>query len=771
MAQWHHIQRDFSGGEISGKMLMRADTEVYKRSALEVRNFIPTLQGGLQRAPGTRFILDTDSNASRIIPFLSSANERCLILLTPLALKLYRNITSLTADELAQDNGTGTIIYRKNILENGDFNRGAEPWILDPEEYTSRNGDGPLGCFWAPNAIIMVPRLYKVNSDAAICTISSSGSIDTATDVISVIYRVVYFSNPPDNQGAYTFNVKISANSDMSSPLYNRTFNQDDYPVGSELLEEVNVNLPTPGWTGTLYVQAQATALTSTDYQYSNPQFRVDKIFIFANGEVELAEEAELTTPYTADDLEDVHYVQSPYEDKELVLTHPRHPPKKFYFSTGGGTYVFESISFTNTPSVWAVNNYPATCTSYQGRLVLAGSQTFKVASGDPIAAASETVWTTKVGNWAQFSTTLEVDPDDSVIFNTIYRSPIQWAYGQKSLLIGALEYEYVVKGDTIFSPGDVQIELHSTNGSTNVQPAAFGAGVFFASDGGSKVRMMRYNDDDGGWVAPDLTIMNPGICLPRIKRMVRLRNPHQMCMIVTERGEMAIFHAEQEIMGWSRYKLSGAQIVDVCVVQDEDGFDVPFFLVQRRVEGVLKTYIEAIPQFNNTSAWDYTQSTTVFNFQAPTDTLTGLDHLEGKVVQVYDRNRYLGPYTVTAGEVTLDDQAGGTTTVLEAKVGLAHNCTIKTLPPETQDPGAAIRYTRFGVRILASTIPIVNGERAASRKPVSVLNASQVFELLADVEVSKAGWDPYQIITIEETVPMRVEVLGIYGDLKSNSV
>lgn len=785
----NHIQRSFSGGEISPKMLMRADTAAYKQALLEMTNFMPTMQGGAQRMPGTRFIqevkqtedvegtpTEVTATAARIIPYLTSGNERSLVVLTPLGLKLIRNVTDPLNASVAVGSVSGSsITYRRQIVPNGDFVGGPQPWVLDPEEYISKNGEGPLGNSWGPNAILMRPRLYKVASDAVACVISNTCEVTDATDRITVDYNVDYFANPPQGAGAYSFVLEVSANSDYSSPIYTQTFDDDDFPTpGSSFIRQINVDLPTAAWTGTLYIRITATALTSTEEEYSNPQFRVNHFYVFANGVTELTE-ADLPTPYTADDLPDLQYVQSPYADKELVIVHPKHEPHKLFFDTGLMTpaYVFEAISFTNAPSVWSENNYPAACSAYHGRLVLAGSQSFKIPTGDPVSSAAETVWATKVGVWDEFSLPEEVNPDDSVEFTAIYRSPIQWVYGHKSLLIGATEYEYIASGDSIYSPGDLGVELHSTHGSNNVQPAAFGEAVLFPSDSGTKVRSMRYQADDAGWVSPDLTLLNPEICLPEIVRMVRLRNPHQMCLVVLASGDLAIFHSEGDVAGWSRYRLAGGTILDVCVVGDNDGFDVPFVLVKRTVDGVVRIYLEAIPNFTTVdpTVWDYTSSSIRFNFETPTDTLTGLDHLEGKTVQVYDEYRYVGFYTVTSGQVVLDDEAEGTTTMTNCVVGLMHRCVMRTLPPEVADPGAMNRYSEFSVRVVGSSRPIINGERPPDRDPLSTHNLSQGLDLLKDIPVRTTSWNPYQSIEVSEQIPKRCEVIGVYGSLKSNSL
>ena len=50
-------------------------------------------------------------------------------------------------------------------------------------------------------------------------------------------------------------------------------------------------------------------------------------------------------------------------------------------------------------------------------------------------------------------------------------------------------------------------------------------------------------------------------------------------------------------------------------------------------------------------------------------------------------------------------------------------------------------------------------------------MNQSEPVEILEDVEISSLGWDPYQLVVIQETLPLRCEILGIYGKITANSL
>lgn len=771
------VQRSFGGGEISPKLLMRGDTQQYNTAALEMTNFMPTPQGTAQRMPGTRYLYEVDALTARIIPYLTSSNERTLLLITPNQVRILAGVmdnleTGQTG--VALPTNGGTVTFRKRILENGEFRNGTDPWVLTPPEYFGgKNGnDGPLGAFQYDNAddVWLSARLFKYN-DETFVTAENTAEVDVASDKGTIEYQVDYTSNPQSPEGGYVFRVEVSDQSDYSNLLFEDEYTELTHPMGSTFIVRENFDLPTAAWTGTLYIRLSVLARASTkpgvSDPYSHPFIIARVCHLYANGQT-IVTRTNVVAPYLEDELKDLHYVQSPYERKELAITHPRHAPHELFFV---GNYQFQPISFTNEPTEWGVNTYPASCTSYHGRLILAGGQTFKTLSGDPLASVSETVWGTEVGKWDTFSASNEVDPDDSIQFTAIYRSPIQWVIGDSSLLIGALEYEYSASADGIFSPGDLGVKKQSTHGSINVQPAAFGEGVLFPSDAGTKVRMLSYFNEKQSWVAQDITLLNPSICYPRIVRMARCRHPHQMCLALLSSGDVAIFNSESGIEGWCRYRINNGTVQDLCVAPDNDGVDVPFFLVRRVINGVEKLYVECIPNFLEAEDWSYLQSSVSLSFDNPTSVITGLEHLENQIVQVRSSLNYIGFFKVQSGQITLQDGNGTAIEVIDCEIGLQHRSTLRTMPAATRMPGSIKRFANFAVRVLSSIRPIVNGERVADRHPETSLGASQGLDDYYDCEVSDFDPDELKSIEISEHLPFPVEILGVYGTLVEEEV
>jgi len=348
---------------------------------------------------------------------------------------------------------------------------------------------------------------------------------------------------------------------------------------------------------------------------------------------------------------------------------------------------------------------------------------------------------------------------------------------GHKNLLIGTDEIEYLASADGIFQPSDLGVEVQTTHGGSHVQPAGFGPSVMFAAEGGHRVREARFSADEKGWVAADLTIWHPDLFSSGIVRMVRMRNPHQMLVVVKTDGDIALLHQDNyaQITGWSRITL-GAKVIDACVIVDDVGQDILYVLVQRLVDGVQKLFMEAFVDWTDFDSLEYLSShRTVIPPGGATNVIDDLDHLEGEIVQVVGSNAesdgdYLGSFLVTGGEITLVNQVGVDINVTKAVVGRPMTSRMRTLPPASDDPGSKKRYTDISVRVRGSTKPIINGERPADRTPQTPMDTSEPLDFINDYKTLSLGTDLLQIITIEETVPFRSEILGIYGKLRESS-
>jgi len=781
---WDEVQRDFSAGEVGLRVAVRNDADFFKRALLVMENYAPTLQGTAVRVPGTRYISDADADVVRIIPYLTPTNQNAVVELLPGGLRIITGIpTSLGSNVFTISAPFSRLAVTPVILQvanNPRFEEGLSEWEIVPNRYTSADGSD-LGCWLEgtgtdPN-ILMSARKWKHRNDRQDATIFGTAVIPLTGDGawLKIRLNIQYQDNFSGPAAEYQLLLKVGT-AKGASDLWVEEFTGQ--PGAIREFDETLTGLTLdPGQI--VYMTVSLLAVGNANSPPSTPVFRVFSFEIFAKGTVDITDEVVGNLPYTAEDLPDVQFIQSPYVNttdpdstgKELVFTHPKYPPQELLVIAG--VFIVRPKPFNDTPDEWADGNYPAACASFNGRLLLGGSQTNPIA-GDPVGSAVETVWGTEVGRWNELITPDDpgVNPDDSIQFTAIYRSPIQWLFGQKNLLVGARSMEYVASADGIFSPGDIGVEMHSTHGSAPVQPVGLGDTVVFASEGGTKVRAMQFTTEQHGWVAPDLTLLHPELFAAGIVRMVRMRNPHQIVVVVMKNGQLALLHQDTtaDIMGWSRMNFN-ANVKDACVINDESGADVLILTIERIINGERKLYLEAITHWLDGALQFFVQSATLSIPETETNVITGLEYLEAEMVQVIADGNYLGSFQVLNGEVTLIEDDGVPILFTSATVGLQMACSLATLPVVGTDPKARKRYSSIVVRCMFSDRPIINGERTADRTPSRVQNLSQGLDLYYDNNIAHMGSDRFQIITVGENLPIRSEIVGIFGAITAHDV
>lgn len=146
---------------------------------------------------------------------------------------------------------------------------------------------------------------------------------------------------------------------------------------------------------------------------------------------------------------------------------------------------------------------------------------------------------------------------------------------------------------------------------------------------------------------------------------------------LINNDGTMANFQslAEQDVSAWTLSETQGKFLR--C---QEVGDDI-FFIVERTANNLPVRYIERL----NFDFFMDSQKTQTFG--SPTSSITGLEHLNGKIVKVRGDGFVQPDKMVINGEITIDEAA----TVVE--VGLGFNPLIEVLPVIIQSQQGPTNY------------------------------------------------------------------------------
>jgi hypothetical protein len=257
----------------------------------------------------------------------------------------------------------------------------------------------------------------------------------------------------------------------------------------------------------------------------------------------------------------------------------------------------------------------------------------------------------------------------------------IRWLSSGRGLAIGTTGGAFILSTGSDFTPitpTNVQVRRETNFGSELIIPQIIGNFQYYVQRGGRKLREFQYNFDIDRHRSLDMTLLAEHVTSTGITELEFALSPNSVLWAVLDGGEIATMtrQIEQEVIGWTR-QIPGPTVAGdseyesvASIPVGED--DQVWVSVKRTVNGVTRRFVEFFQDldFGDDQSDAFFVDSGLTYTGASTDTLTGLDHLEGETVSVLSNGAVLPDVTVTNGEITL--LPAGTETT-KAHVGLSY--------------------------------------------------------------------------------------------------
>ena len=295
--------------------------------------------------------------------------------------------------------------------------------------------------------------------------------------------------------------------------------------------------------------------------------------------------------------------------------------------------------------------NYPSRCFSWQQRLGF--GRTVK----KPL-----TVWMSPIGIFESMAASVPPGDEDALEFTVSgdqqYR--IQWIAGDKSLLIGSEANIKAVNKSSdnqAITPSNINLTIEQHEGAADVPPVAAGSAVIMVHASGRAVHEVQYSFTDDGYKSPDLSLLAEHIFLDRtIKRMAWQKSPWSILYCLLDNGTLAscTYLREHDVVGWHVQSTDGF-IEDICTVPGLG--ESSLYVVVRRTNshGTFRSIERLAPFFRSSEPTNafFVDSGLTYRGE-PKTVFDGLDHLEGRTVQILADGYESPAQVVTGGAITL---------------------------------------------------------------------------------------------------------------------
>lgn len=426
------------------------------------------------------------------------------------------------------------------------------------------------------------------------------------------------------------------------------------------------------------------------------------------------------------------------------------------------------TVSYSNIPQfdfgsgaedIWSsTRGWPRRGKFYQGRLWVDGGRSLP-----------SRLYGSKVNDVFNFDFGTSLD-DEAVGPLTDSFNDIEAIYPGRNLMIFTTGEEYIIPqtfGDPI-TPTNAALSRQTSIGSEpNFRPQEVEGGVMYIQRQGASVQEFIFDEGQQAFQNAFVSLLSSHLVEDPVDFTLRKATSTEegaYLLLVQGDGTLTIANIlrSQGITSFvqrttdGEFKSCGADVSDM------------YFVVEREIDGETINWLE---RFNNAHFLD---ASTRFTTGLPTDTFTGLDHLEGETCFVRADESNLETEEVSGGSVTIDRDAEES-----MEIGLNFTVTVKDLPAsiaiglESTLTGRRLNLSEVSLRLYETSGIMVNGKTVSFRgfgpsAGGSPLDAAPTQFTGVKRLLGFRGWNEDAQVTITQTQPNPMTVLQIKKRINS---
>ena len=661
MAKVTLIQTNFTAGEISPRMLGRVDLARYQNAAQIMENCWPVVHGGAVRRYGTLHCSPCKyaDRKAVLVPYVFNTSQSYMCEFGDLYVRIHFPDGSYSGVELVSP-------YGQTILGQIEYVQGADTMFIFHNQVEINRLRRISNNEWslAPAPFVTRPFDERGMDFATSLTLSdpSVGAGRTATSAAAAFLA----SDVGREIWAGAGVAKITA---VTSTTVATVEVLNAFPVAVNAAWSLKGSPQTPNKLSAFTPVGAIVTMTLTDSGWRPGD--VGKFVKINSGLLEI-------TAFTDDKVVSGVIRTAPTSD----------------VASPANAWSLES-------SVWnATDGYPGAGTLHSQRLIAAGTPAYP-----------QTVWGSKISEYLNFE--LGTKDDDAYAFplSSDQINPVLHM-GQINALI-ALTYggEFTMVGgvEKPITPTNIQAKNPTVYGCNRVRPIRIGNELYFVQRAGRKLRAMAYKYDSDTYGSPDMSVLSEHITKSGIVSMAYQQEPESILFAARADGVLATMTVDrdQDVIGWARQVTDGA-FESVAAIPVEGG-DQVWAVVRRNIGGQNVRYIERFVEGCQVDDGIFDTTDT------PKAVWDGLDHLEGRTVDIVADGVVMQQQAVTGGQITLPRNAS------TVQAGLPFKTRIKTLTPEAQGgagsaQGNSMRVGEITLRFLETTGCKLNGQTIAFR-------------------------------------------------------
>ncbi len=439
---------------------------------------------------------------------------------------------------------------------------------------------------------------------------------------------------------------------------------------------------------------------------------------------------------------------------------------------------VLNSAAATKFTDDWALgawsvaNGFPTAVSFFEQRLYFAGT-----------SAEPQTIWGSVPLDYENF--TPGADDADAVSFTIADNqvNAVRWLAAGKALAIGTLGGNFLLNSDLTsgpVTPTNINIKKETSYGADLIAPKRIGNAIVYVQRNNLTIRELNYDFDSDSQLAKDATILSEHITESGVKDMDYQESPDGILWVVRKDGKMATMTrlADQDVLAWSRHDTQGS-FLSVTVIPNGNE-DQVWVVTQRSCKVTATTtngYIKMVEYFkpftlptSQSDCYFVDCGLSYLGTGTYSKVVTGLTHLNTRVVSILGDGAVYPDATVTTGSVTISKSCN------VIHIGLSYTSTIKTSRLEagslsSSSQGLIKRVYKSIVRLWRSLGCQIGDETTQDTvlfRDTNVLMGAATSLFTGDKEVQfPIGWNKKAQVYITQSQPLPLNVLAVISKVE----
>lgn len=424
------------------------------------------------------------------------------------------------------------------------------------------------------------------------------------------------------------------------------------------------------------------------------------------------------------------------------------------------GQYNFSFSSWTPD------NGYPSSVAFFQNRLCWAST------SAEPVG-----VWLSTIGDYTDYTVEIDQEDDRAISISLLSQSLNKvTSLLSKTDLIGftadgAWRVSSMNSAQGLTSK-TIMANQQTFEGASSLRPLVINTRALYVLSQGATVRDITYDYSSDSYTGDDLTLLSRHLFRGHtIVSWCYAQEPDSLVYIIRDDGVMLTltYNKEQDVYAWAKHITDG----EFIAVQSIPGlYRTQIYFIVRRMG---KLYIETLSDrlVDDTTRMNFMDCSALYEGEETT-TISGLDYLEGKTVQIMADGSEQPEQVVKNGSITLINPSS------VVRVGLGYTKSIRTMNLDYPRQDGTSQGRRKSTSIVKTLFDNSYGGRAQVFSNIAELSNpaklknklpkkyGQPIELVSGINTScvNARTDVNIYVGIEQESPVPINILSIMVDI-----